>query len=81
MILMWYLKWALKEIPRTITTVLGSLEISFGIPYVDKILELMNIGTVANKIKAYALELSLLYVTNLVATIDKLRDSLGNAAT
>ena len=64
-----------------ITTVLGSLEIPFGISYVDKSFKVMNIGPVANKIKAYALELSLPYVTNLVATIDKLRDSLGNAAT
>jgi len=41
----------------------------------------MNIGPVANKIKVYALELSLPCDTNLVASVGTLLGFLGNAAT
>ncbi|KAH7343096.1 hypothetical protein BKA66DRAFT_555073 [Pyrenochaeta sp. MPI-SDFR-AT-0127] len=69
-----------KEIPSTISTALDALISPNGIAYVDKSYKVMNIGTVVNKIKAYALELSLPCDTNLVDNVDKLLDFLDARA-
>lgn len=78
-LLVWFLNVVPSEVPSTITTALESL-VTPDVPYVDKSYKVMNIGTVVNKIKAYALELSLPCDANLVANIDKLLDFLGSAS-